>query len=83
MLIVARPGGLAGFGELGILGKEPVARVDIACAGRFRRGDNGSTVEIAFRCGRRADADGLVGLDDMQRIRVGFRIDRDRRDAEI
>jgi hypothetical protein len=32
---------------------------------------------------RRADADGLVGKTHVQRIAVGFTVDRDRADAEF
>ena len=72
------PCGLAGFGKFGILGEEPVARVDIARARLLRRGDDRRAIEVAFGCGGRPDAYRTVGQRHMQRIGIGFRIDRDR-----
>ena len=39
--------------------------------------------EIGLRGGRRADGNGLVRHLHMQGVAVGFRIDRDRLDAEL
>src|SRR5216683_4597614 len=45
--------------------------------------DDGRNVEVAVRASRRADAHVLVGKADVQRILVGFRIDRDGFDAKL
>ena len=68
--------------ETGILGEEPVARVDRVGAAFARGGKDSVLGEVAFPGRRRADRERLVGLDDVPRVGVRFRIDRDRRDVE-
>ncbi len=46
-------------------------------AARFAGGDDLVDDQIALRRGRRADQDGVIGHLDMERVAVGFGIDRD------
>ena len=55
-------------------------RVDV---GDFGGGDDGGNVEIAVGGARRADADGLVGKADVERVAVGLAVDGDGADAEF
>ena len=68
---------------MGILRQEPVAgmnRFDIA---NFGGADDAINLEVAFRAGRLADADGFIGELNVQRIGVGFGVDREGADAEF
>jgi hypothetical protein len=67
--------------ELGVLGQEPVARVDRLGAGLLAGRDDlvGDEVRLAAR--RRTDQDRLVGQLDVQRVAIGFGIHRDGRDV--
>ena len=67
----------ANFGEVGILGKKSVARMNRVHVGDFRGADNVRNIQIAFAAARRADADGLVGKAHVQRIVIGFGINGD------
>ncbi len=58
-------------------GEEPVTRMHRLGAGCLAGGDNLVDHQIALRGRRRTDQDGLVSHLDMQRIAVGFGIDRD------
>ncbi len=73
---------LDGFGEIGILGQETIARMDGIGAGRLGSGQDGFDLEIAFGRRRRADMDRFIGLADMFRARIGIGIDGDCRNAE-
>jgi hypothetical protein len=72
-----------GAREGGVLGEEPVAGVDRRRPGRLRRGDDRVDVQVAVGGRRRADADGLAGLADVPRARVGVAVDGDAGDAEF
>ena len=75
----------AGFGQrLGegsALGEKAVARMHGFRAALLAGGDDLIDDQIALRRGRRADRHGGVGHLDMERVAVGFGIDRDGRDA--
>ncbi len=51
--------------------------------GDFGGADHGGDIEITLRELRRADADRFVGKAHVQRIPIGFAVDRDRADAEF
>ena len=70
------PGGGAAPRELGVLGQEPVARVQRVAARGARRGDDAVDVEIGRRA---APAQRLrrVGLARVQRARLVLGVDRD------
>ena len=70
------------LGERGVLGQKAIARMDRLGAGLPRRRDDLLDPEIALGRGRRPDRDRLIGHADVQRVGVGLRVDRDRRDAE-
>ena len=73
----------AGFGQrLGegrALGEKAVARMHGFGAALLAGGDDLIDDQIALRRGRRADQHGVVGHLDMERVAVGFGIDRDGR----
>ena len=46
-------------------------------------GDDRRHIQIAVCRPRRADADGLIGKADMQRVAVGLAVDGDRANAEF
>src|SRR5581483_3121820 len=75
--------GGADFGEVGVLGKKPVAGVNRVNVSEFRRADDRGDVQVTLRGRRRADADGLVGEADVQGVAVGFRMHRDGFDIEL
>ena len=79
----AQPHGLHDLGELGVLGEEPVAGVDRVRPGQLRGREHRRHVEVALAGGRRADADGLVGEPNVQGVRVGRGVDRNRRDPQL
>ena len=73
-----------GLRELGVLGEEPVARVDRVRAGLPGDADDLGHVEVgAHRMPRLADLVGLVRLQAMQRVAVLERVDRDGLRAEL
>ena len=79
----AEPRALAGLGEIAVLGQKAVAGMDRVGAVGRRRADNRGDVEVAvLGCGR-ADTDRFVGHPHVQRVLVGGRIDRDRRDSQF
>ena len=55
-------------------------RVDV---GDFGGADHRGNVEVAFVQARRADADGLIGKADVQRVAIGLAVDGDGLDAEL
>ncbi len=73
----------ANLGEVRVLAQQAVARmnrVDVSdLSGRDHRGH----IQIAVAQPRRTNADCLVGKTDVQRIAIGFAIDRDRANAEF
>src|SRR5262249_13409174 len=71
------------FREAGILGKEPVSRMDGLGAGDFACGEQCWDIEIAVLGGGWADADTFVGKPHMHRIRVSRRMNGNGRDAEF
>ena len=74
---------LASAHELCVLGEEAVARVNgVAARGLGGRDDVRDAQVAVHRC-RRADADGLIGELDVQRVAVGRRVDGDGLDAEL
>jgi hypothetical protein len=79
-LDLARP---ADLGEVVVLREEPVARVDRLDVRDFRGGDDRRDVEVGLRRGGRPDADRVVRLREVERVRVGGAVDRDRLDAEL
>ena len=76
------PGPHQGFGELRTLGQETVARMHGLCVRVGGGGDDLVDREIARGGGGRPDRHRLVGHCDVQRVLVGFRIDRDGLDPE-
>ena len=76
-------GGAADFSEVGILAEQAVAGMDGVDVGDFSRGDDGGDVEIAVGGARRADADGLVGKANVERVAIGFAVDGDGANAEF
>src|SRR5262249_54600143 len=76
-----QPGGQAGFGELSVLGKEPVAWVNRLGATRARCLEERCDVEIALTRGWGPQAPRLIGLTHVPCVRVGIRIDRDGADV--
>jgi hypothetical protein len=75
--------GAADFGEVRVLAEKTVAGVDRLHVGDFRGGDDTGNVEITFRRGRGADADGFVGKAEIGGVAVGGAEDGDRFDAEV
>ena len=71
------------LGELGVFGKETIARVDCVRARNFRRRNDRRDVQIAVLGRRRTDADRLVGQAHMHGVGVGGRMNRDRPDAHF
>jgi hypothetical protein len=51
--------------------------------GDLGSGDDGGHIEIAVGRARRADADGLVGKADVERVAVGLAVDGDGANAEF
>ena len=74
--------GLAGLGEAPVLGEEPVAGMDRLGLRPPGRVEDPLDVEVALAGGRGPDGDRLVGVGDVRPRRVGFRVHRDRADAE-
>ena len=75
--------GLADFGKVSILGQQAVAGMDRVHVGDFGGADDSRNIQIALRQRRRADADSFIGKTHVQRVAVGFAIDRDRPDSQL
>ena len=73
----------AGAGEVGVFGKEAVARVDGLGAGVLGGGDNVGHHQVALVGGRGSDADGFVGIAHGQRVGVFGGVHDDRLHAEL
>ncbi|ENN85990.1 hypothetical protein RHSP_16060 [Rhizobium freirei PRF 81] len=74
---------LENIGELRIFRKETVAWMHGVGAGDFAGGDDLVDVEIAFARLRRADANALIRKPHVHRVRVGGRVHRNARNAEL
>ena len=74
-------GGHDGLGEVGVLGQEAIAGMDGLGARGLRGGQNLRRVQIGVSGRGGADQDGFIGLADVQGLRIGLGIDRDRADA--
>ena len=73
----------AGFGEGRVLREEAVAGVERFGAAVDSGLNDGIDSQVAFGGRRRADVDGAVRLEDVQRAAVGVRVNGDGLDAEI
>src|SRR5450432_2810275 len=51
--------------------------------GDFGGADHGRNIQITLRQRRRADADSFVGKADVERVAVGFAVNRHRADAQL
>jgi hypothetical protein len=71
------------FREMGVLGEKSVAWMNRVNVANFSGAHDSIDFEIAFRTGRPANANGFVCKLNVQRIDVGFRINRERSDAEL
>src|SRR6185312_35666 len=76
-------GGLAHFGEVGVLRKEPVTGMNRFGVGDFGSADDRWNIEIAARALGGADADGFVRKTSMQAVAVSFGVHGHSADAEI
>src|SRR5262249_21065625 len=74
---------LHALGKVGILGEEPVARMDGNRVGDLRRRDDRRHVEVALRGGWWPDAHRLVCQHHMLEAGVGGRVNGHRLDAEL
>jgi hypothetical protein len=71
-----QPGVDDGLGEVGVLGEEPVARVNGVGTG-FRGGvEDLAEVEVGLRGGLPTQGEGLVGQAHMRGVGVRFGVDR-------
>jgi hypothetical protein len=75
--------GLADFGEVGVLGEEPIAGMDGVCPGDLGRAQDVGNISVAESGVRRPDADLLVGCAHMKARGIGLGIDRDGLNAEF
>ncbi len=57
--------------------------MDGVASGRLGRSDDVRDAEVALRGGRRADAHGVVGELDVERVAVGGRVHGHRLDPEL
>src|ERR1700722_18925274 len=69
---------VAGVDEIGVLGEKSVARMQAFGGSLLRHLDDPFDRKIAVARWRRTDAIRLVARSHVKRLRVGFRIDRDR-----
>ena len=75
--------GLTNLGEVRIFGKKPVTRMDRFDVRDFGRADDLRDVQVTFARSRRPDANGFIGESHVERVPVGFGIDRDRGNAQF
>ena len=71
------------FGELGVFRKEAVAGMNGLRAADMRRKQDRGTVQIALPRRGGTDAQRLVGQPHVARVRIRFRIDRDRLEPQL
>jgi hypothetical protein len=76
-------GGDTSLRELGVLGEEPVARVNGVRPGDLRGRDEARDLEIRVARGRRSYADVIVGEAHVQRFAVRFRVHGHGLDVEL
>jgi hypothetical protein len=69
--------GLALLGELGVLRKKPVARVNRVHIRDLSRADDSISPQVAVGAFRTTDTDSLVRQLHVQRLHVGLRINRE------
>jgi hypothetical protein len=74
---------LADFGEVGVLRKKAVTRVDGIDIPHLGGGDDAVDLEVTLMAGARTDADGLIGGLDVERIVIRLGVNGERTDAEI
>ena len=77
------PASLAGVGEGGVLGQEPVAGMDRLGSGLLRHLDDPLDVQVALGGRRRAEQVRLVGVADVRRVAVGLGVDADGGDPHL
>src|SRR5581483_7826623 len=70
--------GLDDFGEVGVLGQQPVSRMDRLDVRDLSGADDCRYIEVTLCQLWWTDADCLVGETDRQRVAVGLAIDRNR-----
>ena len=68
---------------MGVLSEESIAWMNRIHIANLRGAHDAIDLEITFRARRRPDANGFIRKLNVQRIHVGFRIDRQRSDAEF
>ena len=68
---------------MGILREESITRMNRINIADFGRAHNPIDFQIAFKAGRRTDADGFIGELDVERIDVCFLIDSESANAEF
>ena len=74
--------GFDGFGEVGVLGEEAVARVDGLGTGLLRHLKDGVAAQVAVLRPRPADRPGFVGQAGVAGADVGLRVNGHRADAQ-
>ena len=77
------PAGFADIGETGVFAEEAVAGVDGIDVGNFSGADDRRDVEVAAGALGGADADGLIGKANVERVAIRFRVDSDGADTEF
>jgi hypothetical protein len=75
--------GAADLGEVRVLRQEAVAGVDRLDVGDLGRRDDRGDAQVRLAARRGPDADGLVGLPQVERVRVRLRVHGDGLDAEL
>ena len=74
---------LADLREVRVLREETVAGMNPINIAHFCRAHDAIDLEITFRAGRRADANGFVRELDVERIHICLRVNGERSDAEL
>src|SRR5215469_4793327 len=68
---------LADFGEVGVLAEQTIAGMNSFDVGDFGGADHRRNIQVAFRRTWRANADRFIGKAHVQRVAVGYAVDRD------
>ncbi len=76
------PGSGAGARKSGVFRQETVTGMNSLGAGHFAGFDNPSGVQVGFPWRRRANVHCLVGHRNVQRVAIGIRVDRYRRNSQ-